>query len=299
MKRTKRLLILLTVLLLSLGAVAPLQQVNAASDGWNENSIGWWYRKSNGKYPKSEWEKISNKWYHFDDNGYMQTGWVKDGSWYYLQTSGAMKTGWHKSGGKWYYLDKTSGAMATGWQKLSGKWYYMNSSGVMQTGWIKSGKKWYYLESSGAMATSKWIGNYYVQSDGSMATNKWIGKYHVGSDGKWDDTKITHTHTYVMHYATKEEEGHYDIEYIEAWDEPVYDYVYSCHGNDFQTYDVKEMTSHIYNTHYGENVSYGSVLVETGEYIHHSAEGRMVWVVDVPKSYYVDYWYCSICGKKL
>ena len=138
--------------------------------GWKKNSTGWWYDLGDGSCPKNKWEKIKDDWYHFDKQGYMQTGWLK-------------------VSGKWYFLDKSNGYMKTGWVKDGGKWYYMKSSGVMATGWQKDGYKYYYMNSSGVMQKSKWIGNYYVQADGSMATNKWIGNYYVGSDGKWDKSR--------------------------------------------------------------------------------------------------------------
>ena len=100
------------------------------SGSWVQSGSRWWFKHSDGSYPSNGWEKIDKVWYHFDSSGWMQTGWVKDGSWYYLDGSGAMKTGWLKDNGSWYYLDG-SGAMKTGWMKVSGKWYYAYSSGAL------------------------------------------------------------------------------------------------------------------------------------------------------------------------
>ena len=100
------------------------------SGSWAQSGSRWWFKHSDGSYPSNGWEKIDKVWYHFDSSGWMQTGWVKDGSWYYLDGSGAMKTGWLKDNGSWYYLDG-SGAMKTGWMKVSGKWYYAYSSGAL------------------------------------------------------------------------------------------------------------------------------------------------------------------------
>ena len=47
-------------------------------EGWIKTSTGWWYQYADGTYPKNEWQKIDGKWYHFNENGYMQTGWLKD-----------------------------------------------------------------------------------------------------------------------------------------------------------------------------------------------------------------------------
>ena len=100
------------------------------SGSWLQSGSRWWYKHADGSYKTNGWEKINGVWYRFDYSGWMQTGWVKDGSWYYLDGSGAMKTGWLKNNGNWYYL-QDSGAMKTGWMKVSGKWYYAYSSGAL------------------------------------------------------------------------------------------------------------------------------------------------------------------------
>ena len=97
---------------------------------WIRSNGRWWFKHNDGSYTSNGWEKINRTWYRFDNSGWMQTGWVKDGSWYYLDGSGAMKTGWLKDNGSWYYLDSL-GAMKTGWMKVSGKWYYAYSSGAL------------------------------------------------------------------------------------------------------------------------------------------------------------------------
>ena len=100
------------------------------SGSWVQSGSRWWYKHEDGTYTANGWEKINGVWYRFDNSGWMQTGWVKDGGWYYLDGSGAMKTGWLKDNGNWYYL-QDSGAMKTGWMKVSGKWYYAYSSGAL------------------------------------------------------------------------------------------------------------------------------------------------------------------------
>lgn len=97
---------------------------------WIRSNGRWWFKHNDGSYTSNGWEKINRTWYRFDNSGWMQTGWVKDGSWYYLDGSGAMKTGWLKDNGSWYYL-QDSGAMKTGWMKVAGKWYYAYSSGAL------------------------------------------------------------------------------------------------------------------------------------------------------------------------
>ncbi len=62
-----------------------------ASSGWRRDENGWWYRYADGTYPKNQWawlrEEIGGTcgWYHFDADGYMQTGHqVIDGKHYFL-----------------------------------------------------------------------------------------------------------------------------------------------------------------------------------------------------------------------
>ena len=142
-----------------------------AYDDWFTYGGKKYYILVSGDYAQG-WKKINGKWYYFNADKIMQTGWQKLGAWYYFASDGAMRTGWQKVSGKWYYMN-SSGAMRTGWQKVSGKWYYMNSSGAMQTGWQKLGGKWYYFNGSGAMQTGwqklsgKW---YYFESSGAMRT---------------------------------------------------------------------------------------------------------------------------------
>lgn len=124
-----------------------------ASVGWIENNKGWWYKNTDGSYPKDEWKKINGSWFLFDDKGYMLTGWQKvKNKWYYMNKSGRMQTGWIRLKDEWYYLDK-SGAMLTGWYQTSegGPWFHSKKSGRMDTGWLKSGNNWFYLESNGHM----------------------------------------------------------------------------------------------------------------------------------------------------
>jgi hypothetical protein len=175
-------------------------------EGWSKQSSDTWRYYQNGyylyngyneynygfSYANRSWEKINNKWYDFDSNGVMKTGWFKDpnngNKWFYLGSDGAMKTGWQKVSGTWYHLSTTdslpnakpyAGKMQTGWQKLSGSWYYLGGagSGVMRSGWQQLSGKWYYFggPGDGKMKTGwykvggKW---YYSNSSGAMQTGK-------------------------------------------------------------------------------------------------------------------------------
>lgn len=104
---------------------------------WVRDEIGWWYQKADGTYPVSCWQKLAYgntlAWYHFDERGYMQTGWFTDaaGRTYYLHAvsdgrQGYMYTGWHKIDGVWYYFrevqDGTEGALYKNTHTPDGYW---------------------------------------------------------------------------------------------------------------------------------------------------------------------------------
>ena len=68
-----------------------LEDIVPPTYGWQKQDGKWWYKRPDGSYPASAWEKIDNIWYHFDEDGYMQTGWIQyKEKWYYLKSSGAM-----------------------------------------------------------------------------------------------------------------------------------------------------------------------------------------------------------------
>lgn len=111
--------------------------------GWVHDNKGWWYRNSDGSWPANKWQKIDGKWYRFNAEGYMCTGWLNLGT---------------EKSPKWYWLDADGARRQGGWFEVNGKWYFFNNSGLMQTGWIhhKNGKgvwNWYYCDSTGAMVT--------------------------------------------------------------------------------------------------------------------------------------------------
>ena len=55
----------------------------------------WYYFQDSGKVVTNSWKKIDNKWYHFDADGAMETGWVDDNM-SYTKDDGAAVTGWQK-----------------------------------------------------------------------------------------------------------------------------------------------------------------------------------------------------------
>ena len=189
-------------------------------DKWIRSSGCWWYRHGDGSYTRSDWEYIGNKWYYFDQNGWMITGWQKvSGSWYYMESNGArVADGWKWINNKCYYFDK-NGKMAadtwidgsyvdasgvwikdkkqepenvtkTGWVQYSGHWMYYNTDGsYVKSNWKSVNSIWYYFDQNGWMVTG-WMtlssGKYYLNptknSDGVEGA---MLKGYKQIDGKW------------------------------------------------------------------------------------------------------------------
>ena len=93
--------------------------MSAFAGQWRQDDTGWWYQNKDGSYPAACWQLLTyngtSDWYHFDEKGYMQTGWFTDtdGNRYYLHavsdgTRGRTYTGWNLIDGVWYYFNPTS-----------------------------------------------------------------------------------------------------------------------------------------------------------------------------------------------
>ena len=78
---------------------------------WMQTDGRWWFKYTSGGYAK-HWELLDEKWYYFDDQGWMKSNeWINpDGNWYYLSNDGAMLTGYNRVGGTPYFF-RTSGAL--------------------------------------------------------------------------------------------------------------------------------------------------------------------------------------------
>lgn len=66
---------------------------NGVSEGWKKaaDNVRWWYQNADGSYPASQWKSVDEKWYYFDAEGYMATGWIKVGGLdYCLAPDGAL-----------------------------------------------------------------------------------------------------------------------------------------------------------------------------------------------------------------
>lgn len=130
---------------------------------WVHDNVGWWYRRADGSYPKSQW-LLLDCYYYFNDKGYaLANEWLNyGGNWYWLKDDCRMATGWQYIDKHWYYLNPTGtknkpvGAMLDGWQYIDGQWYYLRTKaeeghphGSMVEGAVTFGDYDYYCREKG------------------------------------------------------------------------------------------------------------------------------------------------------
>ncbi len=175
---------------------------------WNESSSDtvWYYFTSSGKMISDGWSKINGKYYYFDSDGVMQTGWVDDDT-YYTNADGSMQIGWayledpdddddddvtpgDDEDHHWYYFQSSgkkyvpsTGSGDYKQYKIDGTYYCFDSKGAMQTGWVNMGT-----------SSSAGFENYrYYQSNGKVQTG-WLSvtppedddyNLDLGSDVQW------------------------------------------------------------------------------------------------------------------
>ncbi|MFR3809328.1 MAG: cell wall hydrolase [Lachnospiraceae bacterium] len=117
------------------------QSKTKAQAYWVLNGDRWMLVQEDGTYAKKCWKTVDGKEYYLDENGYMVTGWLKQGStWYYLKPTAknsAEKVG-EKAYNYWvgtagiggYYIDKY-GRMVAGKDYSLGSYVYtFDASGL-------------------------------------------------------------------------------------------------------------------------------------------------------------------------
>lgn len=128
----------------------------------------WYYFGSSGKVALDTWKKINDKWYHFGDDGAMETGWADDNM-YFCGDDGAAKIGWQKldppedesydeddsfdfdddDGRKWYYFSSSGKKYVPdlkdggdyGERRIDNSYYCFDANGAMMTGWTYLGSE--------------------------------------------------------------------------------------------------------------------------------------------------------------
>lgn len=77
---------------------------------WKQDGTGWWYQTPDGTYLYNCLEYINDKWYQFDEDGYMMTGLIQNketGNFHLFNQNGALliDAGWVEiSNNEWVYV---------------------------------------------------------------------------------------------------------------------------------------------------------------------------------------------------
>ncbi len=72
------------------GTLAILSTTSVYGAGWTNDDRGQRYQKEDGSYVISDWLEHNQIWYHFNAEGYWETGWIwADGYWWYQNTDGS------------------------------------------------------------------------------------------------------------------------------------------------------------------------------------------------------------------
>ena len=209
---------LLGLLCLSCTAAAAAETVTAVSAArtvkkgkWIKTQKGRRYRYANKKFAKNVWIKVGKYIYRIDENGYMETGWIKfEGQSYYAAKNGRiLRKSWLTSGKAKYFFRQNGTCAKKKWLKISGKYYYFKANGKMARNrmvttknktyyvnkkgerilstWLQKKGKKYYFNAKGVRIENKWVKSggkfYYLGTDGVMLLSQWIGDYYVGTDG--------------------------------------------------------------------------------------------------------------------
>ena len=99
-----------------------IENAGGQATGWQKLNGNWYYfnPEDGNTATTNRWANINEKWFHFDTNSVMESGWIKPdattGFWYYLNNDlsspdfGMMQTGWMCKGpaGPWYWLNDGS-----------------------------------------------------------------------------------------------------------------------------------------------------------------------------------------------
>lgn len=135
--------------------ITNMSYISASAKWVNDSKNNWSWLEDKTK--TIGWKEIDKRWYYFNKNGIMSTGWLNyNGVWYNLSSSGSMYIGWKNIDGKWYHF-KDDGAMSIGWINDNGTWYFTNFNGEMETGNLGIDGKVYNFSDSGALINDKEI----------------------------------------------------------------------------------------------------------------------------------------------
>lgn len=179
----------------------PQKGAKVSTGDWelvDADRMNWVFHGKNG-FASSGWFFVKNQysaggittaqWFHFNEQGLMDKGWIKVGEkdWYHLREIpdgdlGSLEKGWYHDDQdqKTYYLDPETGLMWYGWQEIDGEWYYFaDEPDIAGTNWV--------LDSENYGGVVRWVYDTDRRSYGSMFAGEMTPDGHyVREDGTWD-----------------------------------------------------------------------------------------------------------------
>ena len=180
----------------------PQKGAKVSTGDWelvDADRMNWVFHGKNG-FASGGWFFVKNQysaggittaqWFHFNEQGLMDKGWIKVGEkdWYHLREIpdgdlGSLEKGWYHDDQdqKTYYLDPETGLMWYGWQEIDGEWYYFaDEPDVAGVNWVPDSS-----EDCGGVV--KWVYDTDRRSCGSMFAGEMTPDGHyVREDGTWD-----------------------------------------------------------------------------------------------------------------
>ena len=179
----------------------PQKGAKVSTGDWelvDADRMNWVFHGKNG-FASGGWFFVKNQysaggittaqWFHFNEQGLMDKGWIKVGEkdWYHLREIpdgdlGSLEKGWYHDDQdqKTYYLDPETGLMWYGWQEIDGEWYYFaDEPDIAGTNWV--------LDSENYGGVVRWVYDTDRRSYGSMFAGEMTPDGHyVREDGTWD-----------------------------------------------------------------------------------------------------------------
>ncbi|WP_420214453.1 GH25 family lysozyme [Limosilactobacillus mucosae] len=243
-------------------------------------------------------KNISEYWYDFNNNGIMQSGFVKlaNGKTVYYNAQGQMQYGLQTINGKIYYFNTWSGERyANREAQINGKWYNFTSDGSASTGFTKlaNGKTVYY-NAQGQMQYglqtingkiyyfNAWSGERYANREAQI-NGKW---YNFTSDGSASTgfTKLANGKTV---YYNAQGQMQYGLQTING---KIY-YLNTWSGERYANREA-QINGKWYNFTSDGSASTGFTKLANGKTVYYNAQGQMQYGLQTinGKIYYFNAW---------
>ena len=236
-----------------------------------------WTDSDGTEYP--DLEEIDSKYYAFDSNGYMKTGWLYQwDTWYYFNADGS------RASNQWvddtYYMDANGSIITNEWIDDSN---YVGSDGKKTTNtWESVSDGWKYKLGDSGYATQRMCfidGQYYAfKYDGMMAQNEIA---YVSNDSYSGESK------YGSVYA--DANGHL----VKGWYQTDYDQWYYF-GDDYLSFHDGFITIDGYTYYFRSDTMQASLDFLKDDKVYHADQAGHVTLVDTSsKTGWAEYEYST------